>query len=162
MKIRNIPVYARVIIMLFAYIWTVQPGPDMIKVRNAAQAVNAVIEYLRRKKIQNTPDEDIKWQEQTLYSPGPQDFVVTSKLFKSDNWAIEVLQGVAPLSRTVYQVTVFNAEFHFYWQGSVKADGSVTELIAHKILSEEENAKIAEDLLKKSRVPAPKAGGYGH
>ncbi len=162
MKIRNIPVYARIIVMLMAYIWSVQPGPVSIKVRNAAQALSEALGYLRKKNVQGIPGSNIEWQEQTLYSPGPQDFIVTSKLYRSNNWNVEVSQGMAPLSRTVYQVTMFNAELLVYWQGRVRADGNVTEVSAYRILSEEESTDITEGFTQKSQVPAPKPGGYGH
>ena len=148
--------------MLMAYVLTLQPGPSSIKVRNTARALNEALEYLRKKKVQNIPDTDVEWQEQTLYSPGHQDFVVTSKLFILDNWTVEVAQGMAPLSRTVYQVTIFNTGTGCYWQGNVKADGNVTEVSSYSILSEEESAKIAQEFFIKSQVPAPKPGGYGH
>ena len=75
---------------------------------------------------------------------------------------IEIFQGVAPLSSTVYQITVFSAKLHWYWKGSVKVDGGVTEVSAFRLLPEEESQKMAEELLRKSQVPPPRPGGYGH
>jgi len=162
MQIRLFLVCARVALRLIAYAFTIQPGSPSLKVRNAAQAVTAALSYLQKQKAKNAPGVDIKWQEQTLYSVGPPDFAITGKLFTSDDWQIEVSQGVAPLSKTVYQVTVFNAKLHFYWKGSVKADGVVTEVSAFKLLSEEESQKMAAEFLSKSQVPPPMPGGYGH
>lgn len=133
-----------------------------LKVRNATQAVNESFSHLRRKKAQDNPDVNIKWQEKTLYSTEIQDYAITGRLFISDDWLIEVYQGVAPLSSTVYHVTVFSPKLHRYWKGSVRADGIVTEESAFRLLSEEESQKIGEEFTKKTQVPAPKPGGYGH
>jgi len=75
---------------------------------------------------------------------------------------IEVYQGVAPLSRTVYQVTVFNSGDRYYWKGSIKADGSITETNTLTQLSEEENSKIAGEFARKARIPPRLPGSYGH
>ena len=162
MQIRLFLLCIKVAVRLIAYACTIQPNTPLLKVRNATQAVNTALSYLRKQKTQNAPDADIKWQEQTLYAPGNPDFAITSRLFTADDWQIEVSQGVAPLNSTVYQVTVFNAELHWYWKGSVKADGVVTEVNAFKLLSEKENKKMAAEFLSKSKVPPPMPGGYGH
>jgi len=139
-----------------------QPDSSSVKVRNAAQAINEVLLHLRKQQVPEVPDTDIKWQEKTIYSTEPMDYAITSKLFTSDDWLIEVYQGVAPVSRTVYQITVFNSRLRCYWQGSVRADGGISEENTYRLLSEEENQKLAEEFLKKSRVPRPRPGGYGH
>ena len=133
-----------------------------IKIRNATQAVNAVLSYLREQKATGIPGAGIKWQEKTIYSGEPRDYAVTGKLFTSDEWLIEVLQGVAPLSRTVYRISVFNPDSRYYWKGSIRADGVVQEEVAFKKLPEPEARKIADELLLKSKIPPPRPGGYGH
>ena len=90
------------------------------------------------------------------------DYAVSSKLLSAGDWTIEVFQGVAPLAKTVYQITVFNARLHWYWEGSVGADGSLTEVSPFRLLSEEESNRKAEELSKKIRMPPPKPGSYGH
>jgi len=133
-----------------------------IKVRNALQALEAALSYLRRQDVPDIPNAGVSWRERRLYSPGIEDYAVTSKLFTSDAWLIEVYQEVAPLSRTVYRITVFNSELHWYWQGSIQADGTVTSLIPPKQLSEKEALETAAGISLKLEVPAPKPGGYGH
>ena len=162
MNIRRFLAYARVAILLSAYALTIQPDVPSVKVRNAAQAVNATLSYLRKQQVPKAPDINTKWQQKTLYSIERQDYAITSKLFTSGDWLIEVYQGVAPLSRTVYQITVFSAKLRWYWKGSAKADGSVTEVSALRLLSEEESQKIAAEFLRKSQVSPPRPGGYGH
>jgi hypothetical protein len=133
-----------------------------IAVRNSAQAVKAVLSYMRERKIENAPAVETKWQETTLYSPGPEDMAVTGKLFTADDWIIEVSQNVAPLSRTVYRVTVFNTGLHSYWKGGVRADNGLVEVNNFGSLSEEESRQAEEEFVAKSKIPPPKPGGYGH
>jgi hypothetical protein len=133
-----------------------------IKVKNALQARDAVLSYLRRQDVPDIPDAGVSWHERRLYSPGIEDYAVTSKLFTSGVWMIEVYQEVAPLSRTVYHITVFNPELHWYWQGNIQADGTLTSLIPPKQLSEKEALDIAAGISRKLEIPAPKPGGYGH
>ena len=140
----------------------IQADSSSIKVRNAIQAIDTALTLLRKQKIPKVPDKNTKWQEKAIYSTEPQDYAITRRLFTSDNWSIEVYQGVAPLSSTIYQVTIFSEKFDCYWKGNVKADGSIEEVIAFKLLSEEENRDIAEDFLRKSRIPPHRPGGYGH
>jgi hypothetical protein len=162
MKIRHILVYIKIAMLAGAFAFTAQPGPSTIKVRNAVQAMNSALVYLRQHHAQNVPDQDTAWQERTLYAAGVEDYAITSRLFTADDWLIEVFQGVAPLARTIYQVTVFSPKYRCYWQGSVKADGEVTEAIAFKLLPEEESTQISEEFVRKCQVPRPRAGGYGH
>ena len=133
-----------------------------LKVKNAAQAVDAAMYYLQRGEPQNAPNQGLKWQEKILYAIGPMDYAISSKLFSSGDWTVEVYQGVAPLINTIYQITVFNTKLHWFWKGSVKADGSLTEESPVRLLSEEESRKKSEELFKKNQVPPPKLGGYGH
>ena len=148
--------------MLSVYTLTIQPDLPSVKVRNAAQAVETALSHLRQKWTAKVPDSKAKWQEKTVYATEPQDLAVTGKLFTSDDWLIEVSQGVAPLSSTIYRITVFSTEQKYYWKGSVRADGGVTEISAFRALSEEENQKLAEEFVKRSQVPPPRSGGYGH
>ena len=75
---------------------------------------------------------------------------------------IEVYQGVAPLSRTIYRLTVFNSGLKYYWNGNIKADGSIIENNTLKQLSEVENQKVANEFARKARIPPRMPGGYGH
>jgi hypothetical protein len=134
---------------------------DVLKIKNASEAVEASVAYLRGQNSPHAPGTDIRWQEKTIFSGGPGDLVTTSKQFTSDGWIIEVYQNLAPLRNIVYQVTIFSPTNGWYWKGSIKADGSIREESAFKRLSDEEKQKTAEELLRESRIPAP-VGGYGH
>ncbi len=134
---------------------------DLLKVKNAAEARDASVAYLRNLDSRTFPNQDAQWQEKTTFSGGPQDMVTTAKQFTSDAWIIEIYQELAPLRNTVYQVTAFSSAEGWYWKGNIKADGSVSESSPLRKLPEEEKRRTAEELLKKSRTAAP-LGGYGH
>jgi hypothetical protein len=131
-------------------------------VRNAAQAMQAALIFLRRKGQPDIPAADTIWQEKTLYSPEPQDMAITGRLFNCGNWTVEVSQNVAPLSRTVYQVTIFNAATRRHWKGSIRADGEVTGNETFSVISEEESRRTAAEFQEKMKVQPPRPGGYGH
>jgi hypothetical protein len=157
MKIERIAVWLAVAFLPAIY----AHSDETLKVRNAAEAVNASVVYLNEHYTQKAPAADIQWRERTIFSGGPVDLVTTAKQFISDAWSIEVTEGFAPLKDIVYQVTVFSPKLGWYWKGSIKADGSVQEESSLQQLSEEEKQKTAEEFLRKSRIPPPQ-GGYGH
>ncbi len=157
MKIRHTLAGVMVALLILVNVW----AAETIEVKNATEAVAACFSYLKKHYAQFRPDAAMKIQEKTIYSGGPVDLVTTSKQFASDSWSIEVSQSFAPLRNIVYQVTVFNPNLGWYWEGSVKADGSVTEITEFKQLSEEEKQRTAEEFTRKSRIPPPQ-GGYGH
>jgi hypothetical protein len=132
-----------------------------LKVKNASEALRVAISHLQEYNAQDAPEPGIKWQEKTIYSGGPVDLATTSKQYTSDSWWIEVAQELAPLRNTVYQVTVFGPKTGWYWKGSIKADGTVTEASALRRMTEEEKQKTTEEFLKRSLIPPPQ-GGYGH
>ncbi len=134
---------------------------DLLKVKNAAEARDASVVYLRSLDSRTFPNAQAQWQEKTTFSGGPQDMVTTAKQFTSDGWIIEVYQELAPLRNTLYQVTVFSSTEGWHWKGNIKADGSVSEVSPLRKLPEEDMRRTAEGLLKKSRTAAP-FGGYGH
>jgi hypothetical protein len=133
-----------------------------LKVKNTAQAVDMALAYLQSDAPNEAPAPGLQWQEKTIYAGGTMDYAVTSKLLSAGDWTIEIYQGVAPLSKTVYQTSVFNTGNHWFWEGAVKADGSLTEVSPFRRLSEEESLRKAESLSKKTQVQPPKPGSYGH
>jgi hypothetical protein len=152
---RSIQVAVAILMVVHVY------SEDLLKVKNAAEARDASIVYLRSLDSRMFPSRDAQWQERTTFSGGPQDMVTTAKQFTSDGWIIEIYQELAPLRNTVYQVTVFSSTEGWYWKGNIKADGSMSEVSPLRKLPEEDKRRTAEELLKKSRTAAP-FGGYGH
>lgn len=132
---------------------------ESLEVKNAREAVLASFRYLREHYPEFRPDAAAKIEEKTIYSEGPVDLVTTSEQFLIDGWSVEVSQSFAPLRNIVYQVIVFSPKLGWYWKGSVRADGSVTEETAFKQVSEEDKQKTTEEFLRKSRIPPPR-GGY--
>ena len=133
-----------------------------LKVTKAAQAVDIAIKYLQRQAPQKAPGTGLSWEERTLYAAGPQDSIVSSKLFTAEDWNLEISQNFAPLSRTVYQLSLFNGKKRLFWKGRVKADGNLEEETPLKTLSVKENQALSAELLKKMQIPGPRFGGYGH
>ena len=133
-----------------------------ITVRNAVQAVDVAFLYLLQQDVSNIPETGARWQERRLYSTDLEDYAVTSKLLTFESWMVEVYQGVAPLSRTVYRLTAYNSKTRCYWQGSVRADGSISGSSSPKQLSEKEGQEIAAGISRKLEIPAPRPGTYGH
>ncbi len=134
---------------------------EVINIKNASEAKEACLNYLRQRNPQIAPEPSVQWQEQTIFSDAPIDLVTTSKQYRSDAWIVEVSQNLAPLRKTEYQVTVFSPELGWHWKGRIKADGSINEESPFRLLSDQEKGKMIEELLRKSKVRAP-VGGYGH
>jgi len=119
-----------------------------LAVENAADACDAALAYLRESEGQNAPSPDIVWQEEDVTPPGWVGQVF--KEFTSDEWTIKVSYPVVPPENTVYEIILFSIKLGWHWKGSVKADGSVTELSAFKQMSKEESQTIAEEFVRNS------------
>jgi hypothetical protein len=145
--------YVGLVILIFAALVAGACGsessttPDL-EVRDAADARDAGLTYLREHEAQNAPSAGIEWQEQDITPPGLVGAV--TKQFSSDEWTIRVSYAVVPLERTVYQVVVSSIILGWHWKGDVKADGSVAEVSAFMQMSEEESQTIAEEVMRSS------------
>ncbi len=154
----------RFVIAQIAFVVLIGPyanSEETPRVKNASEAMEASLHYLRARNSQIAPDAHIQWQEKTIYSDGPIDLVTTSKQFTSDAWIIEAHQSLAPLRKIEYRVIVFSPTLGWHWKGSITADGGIREESDFKLLSSQEKDKMTEELLRKSRIRAP-TGGYGH
>ena len=156
MKIRMILGCVAVVFLMSANVHSF----ESLEIKNAREAMLASFHYLNEHYPEFSRDSVAKVQERTIYSEGPVDLVTTGKQFETDGWSIEISQSFAPLKNIIYQVTVFNPDLGWYWEGSIKANGSVTEKSEFKQLSEEERDKAADVFFRKSKIPAPR-GGYG-
>jgi hypothetical protein len=134
---------------------------EALKVRNAAEALDASLAYLQEHYPAKAPAAGIQWSGKTIFSGGPVDLATTARQFTGDAWSVEVTEGLAPLKNIVYEVMIFSPTLGSYWKGRVKADGSVREDGPLRQLSDEEKQKTTEEFLKRSRIPPPQ-GGYGH
>ena len=79
------------------------PGPHItdFKVTDATEAQDIALAYLQERELQNAPDSDIIWQEESLTPPGLVGGV--TKVFTSDEWAITVSYAVLPPDRIKYK-----------------------------------------------------------
>jgi len=101
------------------------PVPDLA-VGDAAEARDAALNHLRVHKAQDTPSEGAAWEEEDVTPPGL--IGAATKEFTYNSWIIRVSYPVVLPENTVYQVTVSNTDLGWQWKGSVKADGTVTEV----------------------------------
>ena len=118
------------------------------EIEGAEEARDAALTYLQEHEPQNAPSTDIVWQEEDVTPPGWVGQVF--KEFTSDEWTIKVSYPVLLPENTIYQVVVSSIKLGWHWKGSVKADGSVTELSAFKQMSKEESQTIAEEFVRNS------------
>jgi hypothetical protein len=162
LRLKTLLSLARTALLLNIMAVRVMPEPASISVRNAAQAWRTVLAYLQSHSLPQVPAQNTTWTEKTLYAEGITDYAVTGKLFTTGDWIIEVTQDVAPLSRTVYTLTVFNSQSGWYWKGYVNAGGSIIEVTAFQFLTEKERGEINAEFVRKSQIPPPRPGGYGH
>jgi len=129
------------------------PPPTDLKVRNAVEARDVALTYLREHEPENAPSAGMVWHEEDVTPKDKYGHPVPGaghKEFTSDEWTIKVSYAVLPPERTVYQITVSSIKLGWHWKGSVKADGSLTEVSAFRQMSEEESQKIAREFLRNS------------
>jgi hypothetical protein len=91
---------------------------DMASARDAA--LNHVYQ-----KYQYPPGESVAWEEEDITPEG----LVGSTSFRytAFNWVVEVSYPIVAPEATIYEVTVTNADLGLDWQGTVDAEGTVTE-----------------------------------
>ena len=123
------------------------PAPSL-KVKNADEALVTALEYLRTSAGEDAPAADIQWEAQDITPPGLVGMGIRE--FGSSEWHIIVSYPVLPPENTEYQIVMSSIELGWHWRGSVKADGSVTDLSAFQQMSEEGSREIAEEFLRNS------------
>lgn len=115
-------------------------------VTDGIDARDAAVDYLNQQFDSNVPAEDISWQEEDVT---PANIVGSvSKSFTSGGWTALVSYPVVRPDLTVYQVALSNRDSGWRWEGTVKADGSVTETSPLQQITEEQSRQIAEDFVK--------------
>ena len=119
-----------------------------LEIRNAAEARDTAITYLRTHVGEDAPAADIEWEEENITPPGLVGSTIVA--FTSDEWTITVSYPIVPPQNAVYEVVVSSIELGWHWKGTVEPDGSVTELSAFKGMSEEESQRIAEEFVRTS------------
>ncbi|UCH42567.1 MAG: DUF3221 domain-containing protein [Dehalococcoidales bacterium] len=119
-----------------------------IELQSASEAKDAALSYLESQYSDNTPPEDLIWQEHALT---PEGFVGAETVeFVSGEWMLTVSYPVVLPENTVYKVNIINGITGWHWKGNVKADGTVTEVSALNQLSKDDSQNIALDFVKNS------------
>jgi hypothetical protein len=138
-----------VILSLVALLAGACASEPALTVKNADDARNAALAYLREHEPQNAPSAEIEWDKGTDITP-PGLVGRTTIEFASDEWTVKVSYPVVAPQNVVYEVTVTSLKLGWHWKGTILANGSVTEISAFKQMSQEESQKIAEEFLKNS------------
>ncbi|UCH42991.1 MAG: hypothetical protein JSW16_00145 [Dehalococcoidales bacterium] len=116
-----------------------------LAVVNASQAKDAALEYLAEKESQDTPDVGT-WNEDNVTPP---DWVGGSFWeYTGNGWTIKVNHPVVALENTVYTVVVYSVDTGWHWKGTIKADGSVTEVSPFKQVTQEESQNVAGEFVR--------------
>lgn len=97
-------------------------APEIMLDRIGAR--DSAIAYLR-KHYEHAPAESLPWKEERLTQEG----IVGAETYayEADGWVVEISYPVVAPAAMVYHVQVSNATLGFLWQGSVDAQGAVTE-----------------------------------
>jgi len=125
-----------------------EPLPPEIRIKDATEARDIVLSYLRDHHPQNAPAEGITWDEKDITPP---DLVgASTRLFTSDVWEVQVSYPVVLPVNTIYTVTVVRIANGSYWKGQLKADGTITETSPFQQMTQETSQKVAEDFVMHS------------
>ena len=144
------------ILSLAALLMAACTGESSLAIKGVAEARNAALAYLHEYEAQNAPNQGIEWQEVDITPAGiigsVQREFISEPLWSSlpAEWTVTVSYPVVPPENTVYEVVVASIKLGWHWKGTVKADGSVTEVSPFKQMSKEESQAIAEDFLRSS------------
>lgn len=145
----NLAMASLSLVVLLAGACTSQPGltPDL-EVRDATEARDAALNYLRQLEARSVPGMGTVWQEEDITPQGMVGWV--NKEFVSDGWTVKVDYPVVSLENTVYQIVLSSFKLGWHWKGSVQADGTVTEVSPFTQMSQEESQRIAAEFLRSS------------
>lgn len=120
------------------------PGQE---VKDAAGARDAALVYLREHEAQDVPGAGTEWHE-TDVTPGL--IGAGTKEFNYDGWTVQVYSPVVAPQYIQYQVTITSVQGGWHWKGTVKPDGTVTEVSPLTQMSKEGSQAIAEEFVRGS------------
>ena len=124
------------------------PAANAATVNDGAQARDAIIDYLDGRYSSNLPGQDVLWNEEDLTPPGT--VGSSTKSYQSDGWTLFISYPIVKPDQTVYDVRLISNDSGWKWEGSVSADGTVSETSPLKQITEDESRQIAEDFVKNS------------
>lgn len=118
------------------------PGPE---VEGAADARDAALSYLQEQEGQDVPGAATEWDEADV-TPGL--VGAATREFTCDGWTVRVYSPVVAPQNIFYRVTVTSVQSGWRWQGTVKPDGTITELSPLTQMSKEASQTIAEEFVR--------------
>jgi hypothetical protein len=88
-------------------------------------ARDAALQYIYEEYRYPPLDQSVEWQEERLTAEG----IVGAETFEytAESWVVEISYPVVAPEATIYEVTVANEGLGLEWQGTVDAQGAVTE-----------------------------------
>ncbi len=125
-----------------------EPTTSDLVVKNAGEARDVILDYLREQNPQILPEKDTVWEGTDISPPGL--VGSTTMEYISGGWTINVSYPIVPLENTVYRVGVSSISLGWYWKGDIKADGIITEIVPFSEMTEEESEKIAREFVENS------------
>ena len=98
-------------------------APEEMFDRVAAR--DAAMDYIYEAYQYPPLDQSVEWQEERLTAEG----IVGAETFEytAESWVVEVSYPIVAPEATIYEVTVTNEGLALEWQGTVDAQGEVTE-----------------------------------
>ena len=125
-----------------------EPAPSPVsEVKDAADAKDTALAYLREYETQDMPGADAEWQEADIT---PELVGAATKEFTSDGWTVKVYSPVVAPQYIRYEVTITSITLGWRWQGMVEPDGTVTEVSAVTQMTKEGSQAIAEEFVRNS------------
>ena len=98
---------------------------DSAEVKDAGDALDAALTYLREHEAQNAPGAGIEWQAEDV-TPQEQEGVGI-KEFTCDEWTVTVSYPVVPPENALYQVVVSSSKLGWHWKGTGEPVGSMVD-----------------------------------
>jgi len=125
-----------------------EPAPFPVsEVKDAADARDVAFSHLQEYEAQDVPGADAEWQEADVT---PELVGLATKEFTSDGWTVEVYSPVVAPQYIRYEITITSVTLGWHWQGTVKPDGTVTEVNPLTEMSKEGSQAIAEEFVRGS------------
>ena len=143
-----------VILVTFALLsgaCTVKPTPPTppaptAGIRDAAQARDAALLYLKTTVADDAPKPGGDWATEDVTSPA---LIGTSTLkFTKEDSQVNVSYPIVLPENTIYTVTVLNLRVGWRWQGTVDFHGKLTELSPLQQITEEASQRVALDFVR--------------
>ncbi|MBN1863051.1 MAG: hypothetical protein JW790_05350 [Dehalococcoidales bacterium] len=122
--------------------------PADTTVDSAAEARDALLQYLREYNPESAPPEDAAWQEDEATEPAAEGTATYN--YSYGQWLVTVSYPLAAQETAAYEIELSNAESGWYWQGTVAKDGEIEETVSARQITQEMSRQVAEDFVRSS------------